>query len=130
MSKHLKILGKGDANLLGDVNVIRNFIMVAIENLGMQPLGEPIIHDVELDVKKLGLEPFEDSGGITTQIVGYNTLSTSHIAIHTFPLENQFHLDIYSCREFNREYIGNFVKEYFRCNRVKISDLTYATKWD
>ena len=129
MSKHLKILGKGDANLLNDINVIRNFIMIAIENLGMKPLGDPIIHNVEIDIKKLNQVPFTDSGGITTQIIGYNTLSTSHIAIHTFPLEKQFHLDIYSCRDFDKEYIENFVKEYFRCFRTKVSDLTYATEW-
>lgn len=130
MSKHLKILGKGDANLLGDVNVIRNFIMVAIENLGMRPLGEPVLYDVELDIKKLNQEPFCDEGGKSIQIVGFATLSTSHIALHCWELRSEFHLDIYSCREFSKEYIENFVKDYFRCDKIKTSDLTHAVEWD
>ena len=130
MSKHLKVLGKGDAQLLGNVNVVRNFIMIAIENLGMRPLGEATIHDVELDIKKLNQEPFEDEGGASIQLVGYNTLSTSHLAIHCWPFRDEFHLDIYSCRDFNKEYIINFIKEYFRCFKMKVSDLTYATEWD
>lgn len=130
MTKHIKILGKGDASLLGDVSVIHNFIMIAIENLGMRPLGLPTIHDVELDIEKLGQEPFEDEGGISIQILGYDTLSTSHLAIHTWPLRDEFHLDIYSCRDFDKDYIDSFITDFFRCYKIKSTDLTFATEWD
>lgn len=130
MAKHIKVLGLGDATLLSDINIIRSFIITAIENLDMRPLGQPTIHDVELDIKKLNQEPFCDEGGCSIQIVGYNTLSTSHLALHCWPLRNEFHLDIYSCRDFDKEYIKNFIKEYFRCYKMKISDLTFATEWD
>lgn len=128
-TKHLKILGLGDASLLANAAVIRQFVETLISKLEMRPLGEPTIHDVPLDLKKLGVEPFEDEGGVTTQIVGYHTLSTSHVAIHTWPLRNEFHLDIYSCKNFDAETIKQFVVDYFKCSKIKTSDLTAATEW-
>ena len=133
MAKHLKILGKGSPELLGSTDAVRKFIVSLIEHLGMRPLGEPTVHDVALDITKLGKEPFEDEGGCTAQLAGivaYDTLSTSHCAIHSFPLRSEFHLDIYSCRNFDADFVSKFVSLYFDCYRVKITDLTYATEWD
>jgi S-adenosylmethionine decarboxylase len=129
MAKHLKILGKGDPNVLGSVSAVREFIVSLISQIGMQPLGEPVVHDVELDIKKLGGEDFEDSGGITTQLVGYHTLTTSHCAVHTFVLTQEFYLDVFSCREFDQEKVVKFTKNYFNCYKMKISDVTKATEW-
>lgn len=129
VTKHLKVLGLGDPKILGNTTAVRAFMEKLICEVGMRPLGEPTIHDVPLDLKKLGLEPFEDEGGVTTQIVGYHTLSTSHAAIHTWPLRKEFHLDIYSCKNFNGIQVEEFVKSYFKCTKTKISDLTNATEW-
>ncbi len=133
MAKHLKILGKGSPELLGSADAVRKFIVLLIEHLGMRPLGEPTVHDVALDITKLGKEPFEDEGGVTVQsagIVAYHTLSTSHCALHSWPLRKEFHLDIYSCRNFDADTIGKFVSLYFNCHMIKASDLTWATEWD
>lgn len=129
MAKHLKILGKGDANLLGNINAVREFIVVLIDKLGMRPLGNPVIHDVELDIKKLNQEIFQDEGGCSAQLIGFSTLSTSHCSIHCWPLRSEFHMDIYSCRDFNPEKIESFIKNYFNCYKMKVSDLTEATEW-
>ena len=129
MTKHLKILGKGDATLLGDVNVVRSFIMLAIENLDMRPLDIPTIHEVELDIKKLGQEPFSDEGGCSGQIIGYNTLSTSHLAIHTWPLREFCYIDVFSCRHFEKERIEHIVKDCFKLYKIKFSDLTEFCEW-
>ena len=127
---HLKILGMGDPAILGNPNLIRRFITNLIQKVGMQPLGEPTIHEVTEDVRKLGREPFEDEGGVTGQIVGYHTLSTSHLSIHTWPIREEFHLDLYSCREFDRQAVVSFIKEALCCGVIQDEDLTKYCKWE
>lgn len=127
--KHLKILGIGNEKILADEQAIYDFMLKLITLVGMRSLGKPTVHNVPLEIEKLGKEPFEDEGGITTQVVGYHTLSTSHTAIHTWPLRKEFHLDIYSCKNFDAEKIEKFTKKYFKCEKIKITDLTKYTEW-
>lgn len=122
--KHIKVLGIGNPELLGSSSHIKNFIDGLIFQVGMRPLGNAIIYDVPLEIEKLGKEPFEDEGGITAQIVGFSTLSTSHCAIHTWPLRKKFHLDLYSCRFFKKLLIENFIKDFLQVENMKINDLT------
>lgn len=129
MAKHIKILGRGDASLLSDPDAVRTFIKITIDKLGMRPLGEPTVHDVALDILKLGQEPFDDEGGISVQLVGYGTLSTSHLAIHTWPLRSEFHMDIYSCREFDMVALADFAGDFFRCKEMRTTDLSSACEW-
>lgn len=133
MAKHLKILGIGAQAPMASVDNVRDFMDKLIAAVGMRPLGEPTVHDVPLDVKKLGAKPFQDEGGVTTQVVGYHTLSTSHVAIHTWPIRHgdkgEFHLDVYSCRNFNPEMVRKITGEFFHCEKMKVSDLTSATEW-
>lgn len=130
MTKHIKILGKGNHKLLGDTEYIEIFINSTIKKLDMEPLGKAKIYDVPIEIEKLGREPFEDEGGITSQLVGFSTLSTSHIAIHTWPLRNEFHLDIYSCRDFDKDIIVYFIIDTFSTTDIKVSDLTKYCDWD
>ena len=127
--KHIKILGFGNSNLLGDASYIGNLINELINRVGMQPLGNTVVYDVPLEINKLGREPFEDEGGITAQLVGFSTLSTSHVAIHTWPLRNEFHLDLYSCRFFVIEDVINFITDTLQTTDLKVSDLTFSCEW-
>jgi len=131
--KHLKVLGVGDPKRLGEVEFVRKFISDMVYRVGMQPLGEPVLHDVPLDISKLGREPFEDEGGVTGQILGHATLSTSHVfifvALHTWPLQAEFKLDIYSCRDFEREDTEAFIQDVCRCTRFQSNDLSAAAEW-
>jgi S-adenosylmethionine decarboxylase len=122
--KHLKVLGRGDPRRLGNADLVRRFVTDLVRRVGMEPLGEPVVHDVALEVGKLGREPFQDEGGVTAQLVGFHTLSTSHVAIHTWPLRSEFHLDLYSCREFDRGEIEGFISEVFHVRTMQASDLT------
>ena len=128
-SKHLKVLGFGCPERLGDAEFVTQFLKDAVERVGMRPLGEPMVHDVALDVEKLGQELFEDEGGVTCQIVGYHTLSTSHLAIHTWPLRKEFHFDLYSCRLFDAEDLIQFISERFHVTQIQVSDLTSHCEW-
>lgn len=127
--KHIKILGFGNPSLLGDANHIKNLINGLINKVSMQPLGNTMVYDVPIEIEKLGREPFEDEGGITAQLVGFATLSTSHCAIHTWPLRNEFHLDLYSCRYFSDKDIINFIIDTLQTTDLKITDLTSSCEW-
>lgn len=129
MAKHIKILGIGDPVRLGDARIVESFLRDCVANVGMRPLDEPKIIDVPLQIEKLKSELFEDEGGITGQLVGYCTLSTSHIALHTWPLRRELHLDLYSCREYDKGELLTFVCEIFRLEKYKVSDLTDACNW-
>jgi S-adenosylmethionine/arginine decarboxylase-like enzyme len=129
-TKHIKVLGRGDPRLLGDAALVRQFVTDLVRRVGMEPLGEPVIHDVPQEIQKLGREPFEDEGGVTAQLVGFHTLSTSHVAIHTWPLRKEFHLDLYSCRVFDREDVLGFVTEVFHTDEMRAADLTPYCEWE
>jgi len=129
-AKHLKVLGRADAARLGDAAIVRQFVIDLVKQVGMEPIGEPVVHDVPLEIAKLDREPFQDEGGITTQLVGFHTLSTSHVAIHTWPLRQEFHLDLYSCREFDKHVVGDFIQEVLHTDEMIATDLTYACEWE
>lgn len=107
--RHVKILGHGaDPGLLGNVEHVRRAISDLVDACGMRVLGL-YSHDVEIDIRKAGAEPFEDEGGVTA--VG--VLSTSHAAIHTWPARGFFVLDVYSCRDFDVERLTTVITEAF-----------------
>lgn len=122
--RHVKVVGYGSSQLLGSVDVVKNFLIDLVRALGMRPLGEPVMHDVELDLSKLGVEPFEDEGGVTGTVV----LSTSHCAIHTWPAREKpfFVLDVYSCRDFEASTVRDMLEERVGLTSARFTDITDA----
>ena len=72
---------------------------------------------------------FQDTGGITTQIVGFATLTTSHCAFHGFTLLKEFHLDLYSCREFEKQKVIGFLMDALQITKIQVADLTEHCEW-
>lgn len=131
--KHIKVLGrKASPDTLFNASHLGKCVEELVQSLGMQLLGEVVVRDVELDLNKLGKEPFEDEGGMTVQAggvrVAYGTLSTSHIAIHTWPLRGEYVMDIYSCREFSIEDVSQVIEEWL-LGEKQITDLSYSLEW-
>lgn len=123
--KHLKVLGrKADPVFLGSTDRMKALVESLIHTVEMQLLGEVQVHDVELDVGKLGRVPFEDEGGIS--VLG--CLSTSHVALHGWPLRREYHLDIYSCRAFEATQVIEALREALRGD-LQATDLSYALVW-
>lgn len=122
--RHVKVVGYGSSMLLGSVDVVKTFLIDLVHALGMRPLGEPVMHDVELDLTKLGVEPFEDEGGVTGTVV----LSTSHCAIHTWPAREKpfFVADLYSCRDFDNTIVEAMFRERLGMTEARVTDLTFA----
>jgi len=126
MAKHLKILGReAERRILDDETSIKQLIYSIIQSAGMAILGQPQLHRVELEVAKLGREPFEDEGGISCLAC----LSTSHVALHTWPLRNEFHLDIYSCRSFDPTPILHLVHDTLHTHDLQVTDVSKACEW-
>jgi S-adenosylmethionine/arginine decarboxylase-like enzyme len=124
MPKHVKILGRSSSPVLADSERVRELVSTLIHVIGMQPLGEAQVHDVALEVSKLGREPFEDEGGISCLAC----LSTSHVAIHTWPLRGEFHLDVYSCRTFEDRPLRAVLNSRLEPS-MQVEDLSFSCEW-
>src|SRR3954464_1206733 len=124
--RHIKVLGRGSAALLEGAKNIESMLRDLIDILGMRILGAPHMYEVETEISKLGVEPFEDEGGVT----GVCVLSTSHCAIHTWPLRSFFVMDIYSCRDFDPAIVGEFIATRLGAFKLKMTDLTFALAHD
>jgi S-adenosylmethionine/arginine decarboxylase-like enzyme len=117
--KHIKVMGKGISALLGDVDRVEEFLSRLVKELGMRMLGSPAIHDVDLDLERMNVVPFMDEGGITGTVV----LSTSHIAIHTWPARHVFVLDCFSCRDYPTDVVLSALFRAFGTFTVKVVDV-------
>ena len=120
--RHIKVLGVGSPDKLRSVAGVELFLTDLVEALGMRCLGPSHTYEVLEEIEKLGVEPFEDEGGVTGIVV----LSTSHCAIHTWPLRSFFVMDVYSCRDFDESIVREIVASRFDAHKLRITDLTFA----
>ena len=129
--RHVKVLGRGDPGLLGSLAEVESFLDELVVELGMRALGYVHLYQVVQEIEKMGREPFEDEGGVTGVIV----LSTSHCAIHTWPLRvdeparEMFVLDVYSCRTFEPLPIIRLLRRRFDVSNTKLTDLSSAMRY-
>lgn len=123
--KHIKILGRGACpGILSSGRAIQELVRASVQAAGMTLLGMQL-HEVEPDLQKLGREPFEDEGGIS--VLG--CLSTSHVAIHTWPLRGEFHMDLYSCRSFNGQLLTRLVRDALGATELQVTDCSAGCEW-
>ena len=120
--RHIKVIGIGDPERLRSVSDIRDLLASLVAALDMRALGPPHIYEVEENLRRIECEPFEDEGGVTGVVV----LSTSHCAVHTWPLRARFVLDVFSCRNFDPSIVARLVRATFATTRLRISDLSEA----
>lgn len=123
--RHIKVLGRGSEKLLNDPSVIEKLLQDMVPALGMRLLGDPHIYAVETEIEKLGVEPFEDEGGVT----GVCVLSTSHCSIHTWPLRPFFVMDVYSCRDFEPSTVESMLREKLGAYDVQVSDISHSLNY-
>ena len=94
----------GDPTRLADVSGLETFLRKLVDHLGMELLDGPRMTQVELDPNQL--ETDEDDGGVT----GYALITTSHCAIHTWPLRSRFCMDVFSCKPFDQAAALEFIR--------------------
>lgn len=77
-----------------------------VETLDMQYLQRPTAIRVPIDPGKLATEEDEGGWSVICQI------TTSHIALHGWPMRGAFMMDIFSCREFDPQAARGVVLEH------------------
>jgi hypothetical protein len=120
--RHIKVIGAGNPVRLRSVSGIFDLLCALVTSLNMRALGPPVIYEVEENISRINCEPFEDEGGVTGVVI----LSTSHCAIHTWPLTSKFVLDVFSCRKFDPAIVARLVSQAFETSRLRVSDLSQA----
>jgi S-adenosylmethionine decarboxylase len=123
--RHIKVLGRGSPELLGNAKTVEAMLGELVELLGMRLLGQPHLYEVATEIAKLGVEPFEDEGGVT----GVCVLSTSHCAIHTWPLRPFFVMDVFSCRDFDPAHVEQHLATKLGAHDMQVTDLTFALEY-
>src|SRR5271155_1344097 len=124
--RHVKVLGRVSADLLGNAKNVESTLRELIDILGMRLLGEPHLYEVETEIAKLGVEPFEDEGGVT----GVCVLSTSHCTIHTWPLRPFFVMDVYSCRDFEPADVEAHLAKKLGAYDLQLTDLSFSLEYE
>jgi S-adenosylmethionine decarboxylase len=120
--RHVKIVGKGDPDRLRSVDWVRAMLEEMVSRLGMRLLGDAHMYEVEEEIHKMGAEPFEDEGGVT----GIAVLSTSHCAVHTWPLRSHFVMDVYSCRDFEAADVEQVLYERLGAYGLRLTDVSHS----
>lgn len=123
--RHIKVLGRGAPSLLGDAPNVESTLRGLIDLLGMRLLDKPHMYEVETEIAKLGVEPFEDEGGVT----GICVLSTSHCSIHTWPLRPFFVMDVYSCRDFDPAVVESHIQAKLGAYDIQVTDVSAALEY-
>lgn len=118
---HIKVLFTSVADRLRDKELLSCVLTKIVNDIGMVPLSKPFICNVGEKLLELGIRTdFIDTGGIT----GFVPISTSHCSIHTWPLENEAVLDVYSCKGFERFIPYKIIIDYYMPDMTKMSDLS------
>ena len=123
--RHIKVLGRGSPSLLGDAKNVEGALRQLVDILGMRLLDVPHMYEVETEIEKLGVEPFEDEGGVT----GVCVLSTSHCSIHTWPLRPFFVMDVYSCRDFDARLVEEHLVSKLGAYHLQVTDVSAALEY-
>lgn len=122
--KHIKIQVYGVAfEILKSATLIEKFLLDMVHAAGMRELGKPHVYDIKEALSLMGLEPDKDEPeGVT----GFVVLSTSHVAIHTWPHREYAVIDLFSCRDFENSDVLGVVSEVLKPKKVSTHDLSFS----
>jgi S-adenosylmethionine decarboxylase len=122
--KHIKVRLYGvHFDRLKNTELARRFLCEAVFAAGMRTLDEPKVYDVKEELERCGVAPdANEPEGVTGVVV----LSTSHVAIHTWPHRGYANIDVYSCRSFDDDAIIRVAGQVFGYRALKLDDLSYS----
>jgi S-adenosylmethionine decarboxylase len=88
--------------------------------LEMEYLQTPLSFKVPVDPRKLDSE--EDEGGWSV----FAQITTSHIAVHCWPLRKAFMMDVFSCKPFNSEKARDVIEQSLgvASSRIRVLERT------
>ena len=115
---HLMLDGYGcDKKKLQDLNLIYRILDELPTRIGMTKIMPPYVF------KYSGVKP-EDWG-----LSGFVLIAESHISIHTFPEKNFVSVDIFSCKTFDLEFAGEYLRRAFGMEKVECNVLDRGTEF-
>ena len=99
---------------LKDIKSAKKLLKDLSEKIGARSIGKPV-------VKKI-----TSINSLNWGISGFILLCESHIALHTWPENNYAAMDIYHCKNFNKDKINKtvyYLKKYGGSDKIKIKIL-------
>jgi len=87
--------------------------------LDMKIIQGPTFLEVPLDESKLKSDVFQDEGGITGSCI----ISTSHMALHAWPLRGYFSADVFSCKDFDVSRAMAVLHDHLGLGNVNVINL-------
>ena len=91
-----------DPAVLGSLSAIYHLLDTLPDLIGMSKIRPPFVQQ--------HLASPDPEWGITGDVI----ISTSHCAIHTYPVRGVAFLDVFSCRSFDTDQAMEFVREALR----------------
>lgn len=118
----LQIYG-ADFDALRNIRLAEKFLTQTVLATESRPLDEPWVYDIKTELEAQGEEPDpREPEGVTGIVV----LSTSHVAIHTWPHRGYAVADAYSCRDFDPSVVLKVVERIYPHQRLKVTDVSHA----
>jgi len=118
--KHL-LLRIGNIEKFASLNsesTISNFLKVLVTEMGMRILAGPLVGYEQGDELKEGCS-------------GIILLYESHAAIHTYPSKKEAFIDVFSCKEFEKQTALNVIFETFGNHEIiEEKILSRGHHWD
>lgn len=102
-----------------DLGLCYQFLEDIVEELKMKKQSPPYIFKSDEKV-------YPDKAGLS----GWVPLIESGIQIHTLTPKNFISIDVYSCKKFSTENMGDFAKKYFGANEVEINFIERGVKYN
>jgi S-adenosylmethionine decarboxylase len=90
--------------------ILIEFVQLLIKKANMQAHGEPVI--------------WEDHNSEEPHMRGisiFQWISTSNIVIHSLTLTKLVLINMFSCKDFDAEYIAKFCKDFFGSKKMNFS---------
>jgi S-adenosylmethionine decarboxylase len=97
-----------EEGVLNSIDLCTHFLNSLVKFIGMHKQSEPSV--VRTDSKK-----FQGKGGLSGSVM----LAESSITIHTMSDTFFVSIDVYSCKEFDRKRVKEFVKAYCLPEKVE-----------
>ena len=100
---HLMLDFYSNSDRLSDIEFGKELLNELVEKLNMRKLCEPVVFWSECD--NPNWTPKHATG-----FSGYVVIAESHISIHTFAESGYVFLDIFSCKEFDRDLVCTYLE--------------------
>jgi len=91
-----------------------------ISAINMNPLAPPQSFKVPALIQNVSHQTADD-GGLTTFCI----IDTSHVAYHSWPLQNRFRFSVDSCKDFSTSKILHVLNDFFEIEAISVIESKY-----